>query len=156
MVGSIVPVVWASSGFRVRFGLRRHGRVRPQVGIPRSYGWVIKRVSRLIFGVDSVVEYFWRVQGHEAVSLESADVEMGHSLALHRKFLPGLDGGADGISELIVSELGPTRARRIFARSVRLHWQHLLYHAILAIVMYVSRAELLKEKVAPVSLVNFN
>jgi hypothetical protein len=126
MVGSIVPVVWASSGFRVRFGLRRHGRVRPQVGIPRSYGGVIKCVSRLIFGVDSVVEYFWWVQGHEAVSLESADVELGHTMTLHRKFLAGLDGCADGISELIVSELGPTRTGRIFARSVRLHWQHLL------------------------------
>ena len=87
---------------------------------------MIKGVSRLIFGVDGVEEFFWWVQGHEAVSLESANVEMCHSLALHRKFLPGLHGCADGISELIVSELGPTRTGRIFARSVRLHWQHLL------------------------------
>jgi hypothetical protein len=87
---------------------------------------MIEGVSRLIFGVDGVEEFFCWVQGHEAVSLESADVEMCHSLALHRKFLPGLDGGADGVPHLIVSELGPTWARRIFARSVRLHWQHLL------------------------------
>jgi hypothetical protein len=45
---------------------------------------VIEGLSRLIFGVDGVEELFWGVQGHEAVLLEPADVEVCHFLPLRR------------------------------------------------------------------------
>ena len=118
IVRSIVSVVMTSSGFDVRVGLRRSGCSWPRV---RVWGApVIVGGSRLIFGIDGIEELFRCVHGHVSVFLESADVEMRHLLSLCSKFAPGFVG--NGMRELIVSELGPARAWRIPARSVRLNW----------------------------------
>ena len=120
MVRSIVSVVRASFGFRVCVGLRPHGCVRPQIWIPRSYGGMIESPHPLLCWVTIGLKHSRLERRQITVFLEPAYVEMRHLVSLCREFPPGFV--RDAGRELIVSELGPARAWRISARSVRLHW----------------------------------